>query len=424
MKNSLAILALCAVLGGCAPPRPAAPTIPAPAAEKCVGTQGYSESFGGRRTFLWRPAWLNLIKTDDSARELRDRIIARAEQSLAGAAPNVMTKSEVPPSGDKHDFLTWPTYWWRTGPNAVEARDGVANPEAKSDKFDESALQEMQARVVMLSLGAFLTGDRRYSQKATELLAVWFVDPATAMNPNMNFAQIVPGTQKPPTAVQAIQLVQIVEAIGLLESSDDLSPDAKLALQGWFSRYVDWMRGPRGQQDRWAPNNRSLGYDLQLIEFALFAGRDDVARAVIQKLPRERLWRQISADGRLLQEVQRTNGLSYSLFALQMMFQLADLGDCLGVDLWSYRENGAGIRPVLDYLVPFIGHEERWPFAQHSKRPEDIQNMRRRFRALLSEAAWIYREERYLADVAALDAGDAEEKDGVWWTGPMAWPDP
>jgi hypothetical protein len=422
MKRAPAVLALCMVLGSCVPPPPPAPIIPPPSTDKCTGAQGYAASFGGRRTFLWRPAWLNLIKTDPRAQALRMRIVARAEDSLFGAAPSVMGKTTVPPRGDKHDFLSWPMYWWQLGPNAYEARDGQVNPERNSNQFDSAAFAEMHRRVVTLGLGYFLTGDRRYSRKASELLAAWFVDPATAMNPNLDFAQVVPGG-KAPLAIEGIRLVQVVEAIGLLDASDDLSPQMKQGLKTWFSRYVDWMTGPSSPQDRRAENNVALGADLQVAESALFSGRVDVARAVIQALPRDRLMQQIAADGHLPREVVRANGLSYSLFALQMMFQLADLGECVDADLWSHHEeNGAGIRTALDFLVPYFGHEDQWPYPQARRGAADIRNLRQRFGQLLAQAAWIYREPRYLAAAAALNA-DGASTDGVWWTGLMALPE-
>ena len=403
-------LALSLTLSGCVPPRVTETVMPPPAAETCSATDGYAQSFGGRRTFTWRPAWLAQIKTDEA---LRDRLLTRAEQALAGAAPSVTAKWAMPPSGDMHDYLSWPVYWWEVGPNEYETRDGTVNPDSKTQKFDASALRNMQRRVTSLSLGYFLTDDDRYVRKAAELLTTWFVDPATAMNPNLNFSQAVSG-QRGPTTVESTRLIAVVESIGLLEGSGDLSPDTRAALRNWFSRYVDWMIGPQGPGDRFATNNWGLSYDLQLTEFALFAGRIDVARDVMRHVPGERLAKQIASDGRLPAETARTHGLRYSVFALGLLFQLADLGRCLDLDLWSNRDSGTGIRTALDFLIPFVGHEDKGPY-QESKDPEDIRRMRQGFRRLLLKAGWAYREPTYFADAAALDA------DGVAGT---AWPVP
>jgi hypothetical protein len=182
------------------------------------------------------------------------------------------------------------------------------------------------------------------------------------------------------------------------------------------------MTGPRAPEDRFATNNWGLSYDLQLTEFALFARRTDIARSVVERAPHDRLARQIAADGRLPAETVRAHGLSYSGFALGLLFQLAELGQCLDVDLWSYRgENGAGIRTALDFQIPFVGHEDKWPY-QESKHREDILGVRSQFRRILLKAGWIYREPRYFADAAALAPDDAMDvpADRTW---PVPTPD-
>jgi hypothetical protein len=183
------------------------------------------------------------------------------------------------------------------------------------------------------------------------------------------------------------------------------------------------MTGPRAPEDRTAQNNRGIAYDLELISFALFAGRGDIARETARQRAPALLARLIAADGSQPGETARANGLSYSLFALQLMFRLADLAACVDVDLWPDPAQGAGIRAALDFLIPYFGHEETWPYRQARRGAADIAALRRRFRQILAQAAWIYGEPRYLAALTALGA-DALGGDRVWWTGPMAFPDP
>ena len=44
-----------------------------------------------------------------------------------------------------------------------------------------------------LSLAYYFSGDERYASKAVDVLEEWFLKDETKMNPNLNFAQGVPG---------------------------------------------------------------------------------------------------------------------------------------------------------------------------------------------------------------------------------------
>ena len=49
-----------------------------------------------------------------------------------------------------------------------------------------------------------------------------------------------------------------------------------------------------------------------------------------------------------------------------MLFRsLGLLGENVGVDLWSFRSSdGRSIRKALDYLLPFVSGQEKWPYQQ------------------------------------------------------------
>ena len=47
------------------------------------------------------------------------------------------------------------------------------------------------------------------------------------------------------------------------------------------------------------------------------------------------------------------------------LFELALLGENVGVDLWNFRTaDGRNIRKALDYLIPFVTGEQKWPYQQ------------------------------------------------------------
>jgi len=51
----------------------------------------------------------------------------------------------------------------------------------------------MEGAVRALSLAYYFKDDEEYAAKATQLMRAWFLDPATRMNPNLEYAQFIPG---------------------------------------------------------------------------------------------------------------------------------------------------------------------------------------------------------------------------------------
>lgn len=46
------------------------------------------------------------------------------------------------------------------------------------------------------------------------------------------------------------------------------------------------------------------------------------------------------------------------------LFQLANLGDRIGIDLWNHEIHGAGLRKALDYILPYALNEQPLPHKQ------------------------------------------------------------
>src|ERR1041385_3333039 len=118
-----------------------------------------------------------------------------AKSALRADSFSVVEKTNLPPSGDKHDYMSIGPYFW---PDPASSNglpyirhDGKRNPANRTS--DRRALGSMIGNVEPLSLAFYLTGHEAYAKKATDLLRTWFLDPATSMNPNFNYAQAVPG---------------------------------------------------------------------------------------------------------------------------------------------------------------------------------------------------------------------------------------
>lgn len=363
-----------AILAAAATPSAAAAFSLSPAAPVCDASEGYSAAFGGRRTFALRPADLEAIKaalpTDPAIGAAYRDLIVRADKALAAKPGSVIDKRSIAVSGDRHDYVSLARYWWPDPANpkgAYVRRDGDTNPEIESDRFDRAALARMVRDADTLGLAYYYSGERKYAEGAARVIRAWFLDPATAMNPNMDFAQAVPGVSngRAEGVLDGARFITVIDAAGLIAPSGALTPTETAALEGWFARYVDWMlTSPNGRAEGKAPNNHGLWYDAQVARFALFARRPDVARRIVAAFPKTRLARQVDPSGALPKELTRTRSFHYSLYALDAAYTVADSAACLGVDLHRADEGGRSLRKATDYVAAWRGRAADWPYRE------------------------------------------------------------
>lgn len=365
------LMALCAVGQAFADD----PTVPAASPGVCKGGDGTAAAFGGRRTFRWSPEGLEYAKahrTEPAIAPAYAVVIKRADAALAGPTYTVVDKTRTPPSGDKHDYISMGPYWWPdpTKPNGEPyiRRDGEFNPERTTNEFDVTDLDAMSGAVEALSLAYYFTDDAHYAAKAAQLLRVWFLDPATRMNPNTKYAQGVPGrtTGRAEGVLDTYRLLRVIEGVGLLASSKSWSVADQKGLERWFADYTTWMQiDPNGREEQAAANNHGAWFDYQLAGFSLFARQDTVARRVVAEAGPRRIATQVAPDGSLPLELTRTRALHYSYFALEALVGTAQFGRCVDLDLWRYRSaDGRGLRATFEFLAPYVGQEASFPYPE------------------------------------------------------------
>jgi len=339
-----------------------------------------------------------LEKGDAVLQPALDKLIVAADAALHVAPLTIVNKPQMPNSGDKHDYMSMGPYWW-PNPDTSDGlpyirRDGEVNPQTKD--FDRPKLAQLISSVSTLSLAHFYTGKQAYVDHATLLLRTWFLDAETRMNPNMNFAQAIPG-------ICDGRGIGLIDSAGLAESllpammHLPLSNDDLAGLQKWFSEFLTWMvTHKNGLSEARTKNNHATAYDVQIVTYAMFIGREDVARAVLEGVPERRIAPQIEPDGQQPLELARTKGLSYSSMNLILFLALAERGRILGVDLTAFEtSDGRSICKALDWVRPFwMG--QTWTHQQIDVFPND--------RALkaLRLAAHLYGDDRYEADIKRL----------------------
>jgi hypothetical protein len=351
--------------------------------------------------FILEPSNLIEVRREIQARDSSllpafDKLKRDADRTIESGTFSVTGKKLVPASGDKHDYMSIAPYWW-PNPNTSNGlpyvqRDGQINPE-RDRASDRQNLAAMIDSVKTLCLGYFFTRQESYAARAAKLLRVWFLDAATKMNPNLKYAQAIPGRNLGSGAgiIETHNLPELVDAVGLVSDTVSWGRNDQKALQNWFDAYLSWMlESAEGRAEAAAENNHGSWYDVQVASFALFADKKDLARKIIADFPMRRIARQVEPDGRQPRELERTQGWSYSLFNLEALFDAASLGSNLGLDLWAFATpDKRSIRKALDWLLPFAAGEKKWRYKQISAwQPEKLA-------PLLRRAAVQYREPSY-----------------------------
>lgn len=364
---------------------------------------------GQPRLFTLRPEQLaeakrRLAAGDQTLAPAIAALHQSADAALAAGPFSVMQKKAVPPSGDKHDYMSLGTYWWpdpeKSDGRPYIRRDGYVNPEGQ--KLDFPRLRKMAESVEALALGYYFTGEERYAAHAAKLLRVWFLDADTRMNPHLEYAQAIPGHNQGRGIgiIDTHRFVELIDHVGLIQTSAAWTAADQRGLQKWFRDYLTWLlESPHGRDEAKTRNNHGTHYDAQVVAMALFVGDEGTARKIITDRAQRRIAEQIEPDGRQPLELGRTKSFDYSIFNLRAWCMLARLAEHLHIDLWHYQtDDGRGIRKAIDWLGPYSDAQARWSHEQlHG--PARIKLL-----TLLRQGAFIYRDPQYRKWIANLDA--------------------
>ena len=361
--------------------------------------------------FSVRPSSLTETKArlrrgDEALGKCLKKLVAEAEQTLQEKPPTVMDKTRIPPSGDKHDYMSTAPYFW-PDPQKKDGlpyfrQDGKVNPECRTDAYDGPRVSRMAKMVESLALAYYFTGEERYAVHAATCLRVWFVEPATRMNPHLNFAQAVPGLNsgRGEGVLEGRNLAAAAGCASLLSESPAWKKSDHDALQAWLRDYFEWLSTNRlALAEAAAKNNHGTYYDAQVMRVALLLGKKDVARKIAGEAGKKRIASQIAADGTQPLELQRTTSLSYSRFNLEALFDLSILAEHVGVDLWHDQQPGSGgIQKALDFLLPYIDDPKKpWPYKQiKAVEPQE-------FAGLLLQASRVYQDPKYADVLSGID---------------------
>lgn len=307
---------------------------------------------------------------DEAVMPAYKQLMKDADKALQFGPVSVMEKTNTPPSGDRHDYMSLAPYWWADSSRAdglpYIRKDGQTNPEVKEYK-DKDYMPKLCEYVQTLALAYYFSEDEMYAEHASKLLRVWFLDPETRMNPNLNYAQAIKGRNDGRGAglIDSRHYVKLVDGIALLKGSKSWKAADQQGMKQWFSDFLNWMQtSPVGLDELDAPNNHGAWYDAQRLALALFVDSTDLAKRVIASAA-SRLDYQVDEKGFFPKEMERTISLHYTAFVMNAFFAIANMSEKTGFDFWNLTTpSGKSLKKCFTVLKPYFADEKNWEGQQ------------------------------------------------------------
>ena len=302
--------------------------------------------------------------------EAYKQLLTEANKALKFKAVSVVNKKQVPPSGNKHDYMSIGPYWW---PDSTKAsgvpyvrKDGVVNPEVKNypDKENMPVLCE---NIYILSIAYYFSEDEKYAKHALNLMKVWFLDPATRMNPNLNYGQAIKGITdgRAEGIIEARHFIFLLDGIQLLKQSKHFDEKEYTALKDWFKEFLSWLRTSQiGQDEGAADNNHGVWYDALCLSISNFIGDDRLSKVIIQNAA-DRLDTQMDDRGLFPHELTRTISLHYTIFVLDAFYTIAQLSEEANFDFWHMETTSKkSFKKGYQTVLPYFSGAKVWEWPQ------------------------------------------------------------
>ncbi|KAJ7500651.1 chondroitin AC/alginate lyase [Mycena galericulata] len=314
-----------------------------------------------------------------------DTILAWADEMASYGPWSVIDKPVVAPSGDKHDYMSWAPYQWPNctglGNQTVLAppemwkecqyvfRDGQVNPD-RTTINDFQSFFNLSDAVLYNSISATFqnASSSVYSQNVAKFIDTWFLNTDTAMNPNLNYAQMNRGPNGQTGGLIASTLRETHRSIfrrihrnsvtsGILmlrkTNNTDWTPVLDTQMIAWCNNYIDWLQtNTLGHQAATATNNHGTIFVNQLAGLKLIVG--DTAGAVnwTQGYFKGIYQGQINSNGDQAQ-ASRSRPYHYRNFNMAGMItnaRLLSYADPTS-NPWNTTTHGATIQTALDFLM-------------------------------------------------------------------------
>jgi hypothetical protein len=334
----------------------------------------------------------------------RERVVNAALRYLQEQPETIVTSPAPRGAGGLHDYFSEADYFWPDPKNPDGPyinRDGESNP----GNFNTHRLLLIRLSIQAPALVAawVLTKRHDFAAHAAAHLRAWFIEPATRMNPDLQYAQAVHAvsTGRSYGIIDTLHLVEVAQAAVVLHNGGALSEPDWLGTRNWFTEYLGWMQTSEpGRKERDAKNNHGSCWLLQAAAFAMLTGDDSVVRECRGRFKSAIIPTQIAPDGSFPLELARTKPYGYSLFNLDALGMLAHVLSSGLDNQWDYTQSdGRGVANCFHFMAPFIANKQSWPYHHDVQYFDDLPVRQ----PSLLFAGLAYRKQEYIDLWARLD---------------------
>ncbi|MEP7171877.1 MAG: alginate lyase family protein [Aestuariivirga sp.] len=295
-------------------------------------------------------------------------LLGLAEAAMKMPIRTVLDKTEIPASGNKNDYFSPPRYVHDIDGNNIRIDGRPAETSNSgplgSHRHDRGALRECFSHAAILAASGVLCQSEDFLGRSAKILAAWFIDRDTSMNPSARFAQWKsdsPATANFAGLIDFRYLWTLPYLSRTLLANGALSEPQFEAIKQWAASFLGYITETnQGQRAVMATNNIGTWLILVVVSLSLFTGKFETAAAPLSTASL-RLAAQCDVIGLQTGELSRTRPLHYSFFNLTAWILLANLGRSAGFDLWNYRGvEGQSICRMMHFIQTNMTHFQEY----------------------------------------------------------------
>jgi hypothetical protein len=311
--------------------------------------------------------------TQDPVRRLR----AEADRRMREGPWTVTADRPKGVELDAHEFYSEAPYYWPNSDNPdgpYLRKDGQANP--ARIVANQVAMNAMCDAVFALGAASFLLDNSAYGKRAASVIHTWFLNPKTRMNPDLDYAQSVPGINngRGTGIVDGRGFIRALQGMEFLEQTNNWDPKDQAAVHRWFEDYLHWLVTSKNATDeKKSGDNHASWWAAQVAAVGSFVA-DTKAQQMAFGFYRDRLLpRQIRPNGSAPREEVRARSLRLSALNLEAYAVICRIAQVRGAgDLWNtHGKSGTTIATAIDYLSPYLVDPKKWNKEQAGDIPYD-----------------------------------------------------